>query len=75
MNIIDIIQAYTFGDATQQLNTTKGTVWGAYNGITGYFQNVKDFKSDEDKMKSNLLGANYNTMAKAYSLAEVVMSS
>lgn len=29
-----------------------GTKWGAYNAITGYLQNVKEFSNEETKMKS-----------------------
>jgi phage/plasmid-like protein (TIGR03299 family) len=48
--------AYAMTSDTQQMDTTKGTVFGAYNAITGYFQNVRSFKSDEDKVNSILLG-------------------
>lgn len=41
---------------TQKVETTKGTVFGAYNSITGYFQNVKKFKTEEDKVKNILFG-------------------
>ncbi|MBV4358772.1 DUF945 domain-containing protein [Pinibacter aurantiacus] len=30
--------------------------FGAYNAITGYFQNVKSFKNEETKLKSILFG-------------------
>ena len=38
------------------MDTTKGTVFGAYNAITGYFQNVRTYKDDEAKLKSLLMG-------------------
>jgi len=41
---------------TQQTATTKGTVYGAYNAITGYFQNVEVIEMIETKLKSILLG-------------------
>ena len=41
---------------SQQMETTKGTLFGAYNAITGYFQNVRNYKDDESKLKSILLG-------------------
>jgi len=37
---------------TQQLNTTAGTVFGAYNAITGYYQNVRSYKDGDAKFKS-----------------------
>ncbi len=54
-NCMDAYQ-YALGNESQQLETTKGTLFGAYNGITGYFQNVRKYKDDEAKMKSLLYG-------------------
>ena len=41
---------------SQQLGSTKGTLFGAYNAITGYFQNVRNYKNDEDKINSVFCG-------------------
>ena len=55
-NMVDSVYEYALGSATQQLDTTAGTVFGAYNAVTGYFQNVRSFKSDEAKFKSIMDG-------------------
>ncbi len=55
-NICDDVYQYNMSSPSQQINTTKGTVFGAYNAITGYFQNVRNYKDDEAKMKSLLYG-------------------
>jgi phage/plasmid-like protein (TIGR03299 family) len=55
-NICDNTFLYAMSSPTQQTDTTKGTLFGAYNAITGYFQNVKDFKDDEAKVQSVLFG-------------------
>jgi phage/plasmid-like protein (TIGR03299 family) len=47
---------YAMADDTQLMPTTKGTLFGAYNAVTGYYQNVRSFKTGEDKVKSILLG-------------------
>lgn len=47
---------YAMADDAQQMQTTKGTLFGAYNAVTGYYQNVRSFKTGEDKVKSILLG-------------------
>lgn len=47
---------YAMADDTQVMQTTKGTLFGAYNAVTGYYQNVRSFKTGEDKVKSILLG-------------------
>jgi len=41
---------------SQQMETTKGTLFGAYNAITGYFQNVRNYKDDNEKINSLLCG-------------------
>jgi len=38
------------------METTAGTVFGAYNAVTGYFQNVRNYKDDEAKFKSIIEG-------------------
>ena len=41
---------------TQQMETTKGTLFGTYNAVTGYFQNVKIYKYTEAEFKSIMTG-------------------
>ncbi|HTM93161.1 MAG TPA: DUF932 domain-containing protein [Flavisolibacter sp.] len=55
-NVCDAAYEYAVSNPSQQLETTKGTVFGAYNAITGYFQNVRTYKDDEAKLKSLLFG-------------------
>ena len=56
LNICNAAYGYALGNETQQLDTTKGTLFGAYNGVTGYFQNVRSYKDEEVKLKSLLYG-------------------
>ncbi|TAM97138.1 MAG: DUF945 domain-containing protein [Chitinophagaceae bacterium] len=55
-NTCEEVFAYGMLNETQQMATTKGTLFGAFNAITGYFQNVRNYKDDEAKVKSLLLG-------------------
>ncbi|SHM52422.1 DUF932 domain-containing protein [Flavobacterium saccharophilum] len=55
-NMVDSAFEYAMSNPTQLMGTTKGTVFGAYNAITGYFQNVRNYKSDEAKLTSILMG-------------------
>lgn len=55
-NMCDAVYEYGLTSPTQQTETTKGTVFGAYNSITGYFQNVRSYKDSEAKLKSLLFG-------------------
>jgi phage/plasmid-like protein (TIGR03299 family) len=55
-NICDTAYEYALTSPTQQTATTKGTLFGAYNSITGYFQNVRNYKNEEAKFKSIMDG-------------------
>ena len=55
-NMCDAVYEYNCTSPTQQTAASKGTVFGAYNAVTGYFQNVRTYKDDEAKMKSVLYG-------------------
>ncbi len=52
LNKINEIYAYALGAESQQTDAVRGTVFGAYNAITGYYQNVKSWKSADDKIDS-----------------------
>ena len=56
VNMCDNAYEYAMNNPTQLMDTTQGTVFGAYNAITGYFQNVRNYKDDEAKVKSLLMG-------------------
>ncbi|HEY2580220.1 MAG TPA: DUF932 domain-containing protein [Mucilaginibacter sp.] len=68
INTVERVCNYTFSNETQQLPTTKGTLFGAYNAITGYFQNVMNYKDEEAKLKSILFGNGFNKTQKAFDL-------
>lgn len=55
-NMCNSVYEYALASPTQQTETTKGTLFGAYNAVTGYFQNVRHYKDDEAKLKSLLYG-------------------
>ncbi len=68
LNVVDKVCNYAFTNDTQQMETTKGTLFGAYNAITGYFQNVKSYKNEEMKLKSILFGSGFNRTQTAFNL-------
>lgn len=55
-NSVSSVFDYAMTADSQQESTTKGTLFGAYNSITGYFQNVRNFKDEESKFKSIMYG-------------------
>jgi phage/plasmid-like protein (TIGR03299 family) len=68
LNTVERVCEYGFANETQQMQTTKGTLFGAYNAITGYFQNVMHYKNDEAKLKSILFGNGFNKTQTAFNL-------
>jgi len=62
-NTVEDAFAYAMIADTQQMDTTKGTVFGAYNAITGYYQNVRNYKDDEAKLQSIVMGGTAQTKA------------
>jgi len=55
INTIDAVRNYDNINPTQHLGTTEGTIWGAVNAVTGYFQNVEVAEKGE-KLASILDG-------------------
>ena len=53
---VDDAFGYAMMSDTQQMDTTKGTLFGAYNAVTGYFQNVRNYKDNEAKLQSIVMG-------------------
>ena len=70
-NMTDAAFEYTMTNETQQLETTKGSLFGAYNAVTGYFQNVRTYKNEEAKLKSLMFGGTGQLRTqKAFQLCE-----
>lgn len=55
-NTVEDAFAYGMISDCQQMTTTKGTLFGAYNAVTGYYQNVRSYKDDEAKLQSIVMG-------------------
>lgn len=66
--LVSDVYAYANNSDTQQMATTKGTVFGAYNAITGYLQNVKEWDNKGAQVAGTLLntGAAYELTQKAF---------
>jgi phage/plasmid-like protein (TIGR03299 family) len=70
-NMTEAAFEYAMTNETQQLETTKGSLFGAYNAVTGYFQNVRNYKNGEAKLKSVLFnGTGQIRTQKAFNLCE-----
>jgi len=51
-NNVNQVLEYAFNHPTQLMPSTDHTVFGAYNAITGWYQNEVQWASDDDKMRS-----------------------
>jgi len=69
-NMVEEAVDYAFSSTTQQGQTTKGTVFGAYNAITGYYQNVRNYKDGESKFKSVMYGSGLQKSQVAFNLCK-----
>jgi len=67
-NMVSSVFDYAMTSPTQQEETTKGTLFGAYNAVTGYFQNVRNFKTEESKFKSIMYGTGFDRAQTAFNL-------
>lgn len=55
-NTCDRVFEYAHTAPSQQLETTRGTLYGAVNAITGFYQNICEYKSDAAKINSIIYG-------------------
>ena len=56
LNTVEKVYEFAFSHPSQQTETTKGTLFGAFNAISGYLQNVRTYKNEDAKLKSILFG-------------------
>lgn len=68
VNMCDNVFEYAQTSPTQQQVTTAGTLFGAYNAVAGYFQNVRTYKDEETKFKSIMGGTAQLRAQKAFDL-------
>lgn len=68
-NVITDVLNFAHGGVGQR-EATPGSAWWAYNAVTGYYANAKNFQSPEKKMQSLLFGGSDKTMTKALALAK-----
>lgn len=67
-NLVSSVFDYAMTSESQQEATTKGTLFGAYNSVTGYFQNVRNYRDEESKFKSILYGTGLQRGQTAFDL-------
>lgn len=68
-NFVDKIYNFAKYHPTQITNSTKGTLYGAYNAVSGYFSHIKDYKSFSQRMESLSFGYASKKTNQAFTLA------
>ncbi|RZJ87476.1 MAG: DUF945 domain-containing protein [Chryseobacterium sp.] len=68
LNIVENVYEFALSAPSQMENTTEGTLFGAYNAVTGYFQNVRNFPNEENKFKSIMYATGLQRSQKAFDL-------
>lgn len=74
-NLISDIEIFYHSGIGQDMKTCKGTVYGAFQAVTGYIDNIKTYKSIEDKMNSVIFGTGEKYRQNAFTLAENLVLS
>ncbi|MES2653297.1 MAG: DUF932 domain-containing protein [Bacteroidota bacterium] len=69
-NSVGAVLDYAGSDESQNDATTKGTLYGAYNAVNGYFQNVRNYKDEESKFKSIMYGTALQRNQTAFDLCQ-----
>lgn len=69
-NTVSAVLDYSLTSPTQLENTTKGTLFGFYNAVTGYYQNVRNYRDDEAKFHSIMGGTGLQRNQTAFDLCQ-----
>jgi phage/plasmid-like protein (TIGR03299 family) len=67
-NTVSAVLDYSLTSPSQQEATTKGTLFGFYNSVTGFYQNVKAYRDNEAKFKSIMGGTGLQRNQTAFEL-------
>lgn len=74
-NKVNSIIEFAHKHPTQTTAAAEGTIWGAYNAISGYYNHICEYKTPEQKMKSQMFGRANNSILKAFTKAnELILS-
>jgi len=72
-NMVEATTQFAMTHPTQTTSETNGTLWGAYNGVSGYFNYIKPYNNAEDKFTSQLFGSGNQKMLKAFNISNQLL--
>ena len=72
-NLVDQVYSFTITHPTQTTEAAYRTLWGAYNGISGFYTHMKDYKNADQRMKDLTYGTANDKISKAFDIAAVMV--
>lgn len=73
-NMVNAATIFAMTHPTQLTAESQNTLWGAYNGISGYYNYIKEFKNPEEKFKSQMFGNAEKKMLKSFDVAQKMLA-
>ena len=73
-NAVDMTLDFAYNHPTQKTVETTGTLWGAYNAISGVYNYGKNYKSSEDKFNQQFFGTANKKMLKSFDEAMALVN-
>lgn len=74
-NMVDATMQFAATHHTQTNDEAKGTLWGAYNAVSGYYNYIKPYDSTEAKFNSQFFGSANNKVLKAFQEAATYINN
>lgn len=74
-NMVDATTEFALTHHTQVTDASKGTLWGAYNAVSGYYNYIKPYNNEEQKFKSQFFGAANVKMLKSFNKAVEILGN
>lgn len=65
-NMVDVTTEFALTHPTQNTPEANGTLWGAYNAVSGYYNYIQHFDTAEKKFQSQFMGYGEKKMLKAF---------
>lgn len=73
-NAVDMTLDFAYNHPTQKTVEATGTLWGAYNAISGVYNYGKKYKNSEDKFNQQFFGTANKKMLKSFDEAMVLVN-
>jgi phage/plasmid-like protein (TIGR03299 family) len=73
-NAVDMTLDFAYNHPTQKTVEATGTLWGAYNAISGVYNYGKKYKNSEDKFNQQFFGTANKKMLKSFDEAMILVN-